>query len=380
MKVPMAGIYISWPFCAQKCTYCNFASGVLPRELESRYLAALLKEIAAYGFPWKPDTLYLGGGTPSAMETDHLDRLLNALPGPWREATIEAAPGTLTGSRVDTWLRAGINRVSLGVQSFVRQELARTGRKHSAEIVAQDVALLRALGIDNINIDLIAGLPGQTETSWAESLAAAIALDPPHVSVYMLEVDDDSRLGAEIRVGGKRYGAGDVPSDDHIADFYETAVERLSAYGIHRYEISNFAHPGAESIHNLKYWKREPYVGFGADAHSFDGLSRWQNLESAQEYSARSERGESIRCGESSPDPGEEKFFVGLRLSEGVHADEADWLRFGSAFEYFLSTGVLESANGNLRLTPRGVMVSNEVFQEFITEAHRPEGPLCATK
>jgi oxygen-independent coproporphyrinogen-3 oxidase len=367
MKIPVAGIYISWPFCAQKCTYCNFASGVLPRELEGRYLAALLKEISSHGFSFESDTVYLGGGTPSAMETDHLGRLLNALSGPWREATIEAAPGSLTANRVEAWLRAGINRVSLGVQSFIRQELARTGRKHSSEIVAQDVALLRAQGIRDFNIDLIAGLPAQTEASWAESLAAAIALEPPHVSVYMLEVDDDSRLGAEIRLGGKRYGADDVPSDDRIADFYETAVDQLRAHGIHRYEISNFARPGAESIHNLKYWKREPYVGFGADAHSFDGVSRWQNVESAHDYVARSERGESPRSEESSPDPGEEKFLVGLRLSEGVHADEADWLRFGPAFDYFLSTGVLERANGNLRLTARGVMVSNEVFQEFIT-------------
>src|ERR1035438_1000084 len=226
MEIPVAGIYISWPFCAQKCTYCNFASGVLPRELESRYLAALLKEISSHPWQWTPDTVYLGGGTPSGMEADHLLRLLNALPGRWLEATIEAAPGSLTSERIDAWLRAGINRVSLGVQSFIRQELARTGRKHTREIVPQEVALLRAHGIHNINIDLIAGLPGQTESSWAESLAAAISLDPPHVSVYMLEVDDDSRLGAEILLGGKRYGATDVPSDDCIADFYETAVER----------------------------------------------------------------------------------------------------------------------------------------------------------
>jgi oxygen-independent coproporphyrinogen III oxidase len=366
MKTPVAGVYISWPFCAQKCTYCNFASGVLPRELESRYLAALIREIASYRWESTADTVYLGGGTPSAMEADQLQQLFGALRGPTLEATIEAAPGTLTEARVELWLSVGINRVSLGVQSFIRQELARTGRKHTAEIVAQDVALLRAHGIHNINIDLIAGLPGQTSASWDESLAATLSLAPPHVSVYMLEVDGHSRLGAEILLGGKRYGAVDVPSDDSIADFYETAVDRLSAHGIHRYEISNFARPGAESIHNLKYWKREPYVGFGADAHSFDGMSRWQNVESAQEYAARSERGESVGSEESSPNPDEEKFFVGLRLSEGVQADEADWLRFGPAFEYFLSSGVLERANGNLRLTPRGVMVSNEVFQEFV--------------
>jgi oxygen-independent coproporphyrinogen-3 oxidase len=366
MEVPVAGIYISWPFCAQKCTYCNFASGVLPRELEGRYLEALLAEISATKDCPISDTVYLGGGTPSAMETNHLHRLLTAFGGPRREATMEAAPGSVTADRADAWLRAGINRVSLGVQSFIAQELARTGRKHNAETVRHDVALLRKQGIPNINIDLIAGLPGQTEASWAESLDAVVSLDPPHLSVYMLEVDDDSRLGAEILLGGKRYGAADVPSEDRIADFYETAVDRLSAHGIHRYEISNFARPGAESIHNLKYWKREPYTGFGADAHSFDGTTRWQNVESARDYVARWERGESVRQEETSPDPGEEKFFVGLRLSEGVHADETDWLRFGQTFERFLSMGVLERANGNLRLTPRGVMVSNEVFQEFI--------------
>ncbi|MGA2712458.1 MAG: radical SAM family heme chaperone HemW [Bryobacteraceae bacterium] len=367
----MAGIYISWPFCAQKCTYCNFASGVFPRELEARYLAALREEISAHQFAGvfkvPPETLYIGGGTPSGMEPAAIEELQRAFPEPaWREATLEAAPGTLTADRVKSWQTAGINRVSLGVQSFVKSELSRTGRKHNAQIVEQDVALLRAHGIYNINIDLIAGLPGQTETTWHESLQAALGLDVPHLSIYMLEVDEDSRLGSEILLGGKRYGATDVPPDDQIANFYETAVDLLEANGIHRYEISNFARSGAESLHNLKYWKRAPYIGFGADAHSFNGITRWQNVESAQDYVARSERGESVRSEETSPDPVEEKFFVGLRLSEGVHADERDWQRFGPAFEHFLASGVLERSNGNLRLTPRGVMVSNEIFQEFI--------------
>ncbi len=366
MKAAVSGVYIAWPFCAQKCTYCNFASGVLPRELESRYLTALANEISAHDWDTAPDTLYLGGGTPSGMDPEQSVRLLGTLPGGWQEATIEAAPGTLSAERIDAWVRGGINRVSLGVQSFVKQELARTGRKHTAEIVTQDVARLREHGVKNISIDLIAGLPGQNESSWMESLDATIRLDVPHVSVYMLEVDDDSRLGAEILLGGKRYGAGDVPSEDRIADFYEMALERIGAHGIHRYEISNFAKAGFESTHNLKYWRREPYAGFGADAHSFDGTKRWQNVESAQEYVARWERGEPVRYEESEPDAGEEKFFVGLRLSEGVAASERDWQRFGPALERFLSGGMLEQANGNLRLTPRGVMVSNEVFQEFV--------------
>lgn len=332
-----------------------------------RYVDALTREIAAHRWDWTPETLYLGGGTPSAMDAAVLARIMSAFPATtWREATLEAAPGTLTVERVEAWRRAGIERVSLGVQSFAQPELARTARKHTARVVADDVALLRAHGMGNINIDLIAGLPAQTGASWDESLGATLRLNVPHVSVYMLEVDDDSRLGAEILLGGKRYGAADVPSDNQIADFYERAVERLAAHGIHRYEISNFARKGAESLHNLKYWRREPYVGLGADAHSFDGLRRMQNVESAREYVERWERGESVRCEETRADADEEKFFVGLRLSEGVHADARDWQRFGPVFERFLDAGVMERANGNLRLTARGVMVSNDVFQEFI--------------
>jgi oxygen-independent coproporphyrinogen-3 oxidase len=331
--------------------------------MEGQYLSAVLGEIAAFSFQWEPETVFLGGGTPSAMPVKGLRKLLDALPGrPWREATLEAAPGTLTAALIAAWSDAGINRVSLGVQSFVRSELARTGRRHDAGVVEHDVALLRAGGIPNINLDLIAGLPGQTESSWRESVSAVIRLGVPHVSVYMLEVDEDSRLGSEILLGGKRYGASDVPGGDAIADFYELAVAELAAAGIERYEISNFARPGAQSIHNLKYWRREPYVGFGADAHSFDGTERWQNPEQARDYIAATASQER-----SVPDPMEEKFFVGLRLSEGVEACDSDWLRYGPAFERFLADGVMERTGNRLRLTPRGVMVSNEIFEEFVS-------------
>lgn len=363
----MAGIYISWPFCAQKCTYCNFASGVQPRELEERYTPALLAEFDAHHWDWTPETLYIGGGTPSAIEPGRFGALLASLPGrPWREATLEAAPGSLTPGKVSAWIDAGINRASLGVQSFSKAELARTGRRHDAATVHHDVDLLRSLGIHNINLDLIAGLPGQTDASWRASVEAAVRLDVPHVSVYMLEVDDDSRLGSEIILGGKRYGAIDVPGDDQIAAFYEYATEELARHGINRYEISNFARPGAESLHNLKYWRREPYIGFGSDAHSFDGSSRWQNVETAREYVERYQKGEPVRVETTRPDPVEEKFFVGLRLAEGVEPTESDWLRYGAAFERFLSAGVMERYDGRLRLTPRGIMISNEIFQEFI--------------
>ncbi len=356
----MPGVYLSYPFCAQKCTYCNFASGVFPRELESRYIDTLLVELKKIEWPWTPETVYLGGGTPSQMDADALTRLLAAIPGrEWLEATMEAAPGSISREKADAWRRAGINRVSLGVQSFVGKELSRTGRKHTAQTIVDDVAMLRDAGIANINLDLIAGLPFQTRESWNESLSWIERLGAPHVSVYMLEVDDDSNLGRELLVLGSRYGAGAVPCEDDIAEFYETAVERLRSVGIQRYEISNFARPGFESRHNLKYWRREPYLGFGADAHSFDGESRWQNPETAADYVAQ---GHALRT-KTRADAMAERFFLGLRLTEGV---EEPWGPFSENIRQFIQDGLLEQSGARVRLTPRGVMVSNEVFQQFI--------------
>ncbi len=359
----MPGVYISYPFCAQKCSYCNFASGVLPRELEPRYIDALRAEIHATSWNWVPDTVYLGGGTPSQMDPAVLASILADIPGrPWAEATIEAAPGGITTARAEAWAKAGLNRVSLGVQSFVVQELTRTGRKHTAEIVEKELAVLQSVGIRNFNIDLIAGLPAQTRESWTTSLDWIGRLQPPHVSVYMLEVDEDSRLGSEILAFGKRYGAQDVPTEDQIADFYEIAVERLAGLGMERYEISNFARPGLESRHNLKYWRRESYLGFGADAHSFDGSSRWQNAEMAGEYVDRHTNGlpPAIECTAATFG---EPFFLGLRLNEGV---EADWSAFAPAVQQFVADGLIERTGNRLRLTPRGIMLSNEVFAEFV--------------
>jgi oxygen-independent coproporphyrinogen-3 oxidase len=360
----MPGVYISYPFCAQKCTYCNFASGVFPQALEKRYVEALRAELRNAKWPRTPETVYLGGGTPSQLDPAALESLLGEIPGrppeeqKWAEATMEAAPGTITPEKAAAWKRAGINRVSLGVQSFIARELARTGRRHTAEIVEKELGVLRDAGISSINIDLIAGLPGQTLESWNASLDWLERCQVPHASVYMLEVDDDSRLGSEILLNGARYGAPDTPPDDAIADFYEIAVERLARAGLPRYEISNFARPGHESRHNLKYWRREPYLGFGADAHSFDGTWRWQNAESVSDYV------ENPGAEERTPaDPVAERFFLGLRLSQGI---EGQWSPFEEAIERFLREGLLEIAGSRLRLTSRGVLLSNEVFQEFV--------------
>ena len=354
------GVYFSYPFCAQKCTYCNFASGVSSHATEDRYCEALLREIRTSQWRWTPETVYTGGGTPSMMEPARLAAILEAIPGrPWMEATVEAAPGTITEEKARAWREAGINRVSLGVQSFIETEIRRTGRRHTAAIVEREIEILRAAGIANFNIDLIAGLAGQTSESWEESLDWLVRLEPPHVSIYMLEVDEDSRLGKEMLLGGVRYGASDTPDEDTVAGLYESAVSRLAALGIRRYEISNFARPGFESRHNLKYWKLEPYTGFGADAHSFDGRLRLQNPETVADYLA----GAPVTSSTASAD---EHLFVGLRLLDGVRPAADDWQRHKDCISRFVALGMLDSSDGVLRLTDRGVLLSNEVFQEFL--------------
>ncbi len=216
-----------------------------------------------------------------------------------------------------------MNRVSLGVQSFVDQEAASVGRLHKREIVLDDIARLRAAGIANINVDLIAGLPHQTRESWERSLDELIATGVPHASVYMLEVDEDSRLGRELIAGGQKYHAHFVPDDDLTAEFYETACERLNAAGIEQYEISNFARAGYESRHNLKYWTRQPYLGFGVDAHSMlrsaGGAVRFSNPDALEKYVA----GAAQDCIAVSAEAAlQEAFFLGLRLNRGIDLAE----------------------------------------------------------
>jgi oxygen-independent coproporphyrinogen-3 oxidase len=263
--------------------------------------------------------------------------------------------------------------VSLGVQSFVGREIAATGRKHSARQVEDEVRVLRREGISKINIDLIAGLPYQTGESWRQSLDWVERIAPPHVSVYMLETDQGSRLGREVESGGVRYSAAAVPGEEQTAEFYLEAVDRLEQIGIRRYEISNFARPGFESLHNLKYWRLEPYVGFGADAHSFEpqpeGARRWWNVKTAAEYVARFRAGQSPVERTEALEPCqsmEEHFFVGLRQTAGIEAGPEEWEHFAKPIRRLSEGGLLAVEGTRLRLTDRGVLFSNEVFQEFI--------------
>lgn len=357
----MPGVYISYPFCNQKCTFCNFASDVASQGARDVYGSALLQEIRAHAWQWQPQTLYFGGGTPSLMSPHLLESIVRSIPqSALTEFTMECAPGTIDQSKVKHWVKLGVNRVSLGVQSFINAELRRTGRKHDRSTVERDVETLRRCGIENFNLDLIAGLPGQTALSWKESLGCVAALQPPHVSVYLFEVDEDSRLGKEVILGGSRYGAAELPDDDLAADLYGTAVEFLRSIGIQRYEISNFAMAGKQSLHNLKYWTLAPYIGFGLDAASFDGVNRWSNHHELASY----------LTGKMDPPvraiPEQEAFFVGLRLSDGIETNAAAWSRYGQAINRWLEAGMLEQHGGKLRLTDRGVLVSNEVLADFV--------------
>jgi len=291
------GLYISIPFCRTKCSYCNFASDVFSKSAYESYVARLLEDIAnsrqlaselGCALNDTADSIYLGGGTPSVLDASQLLRIFAAVRGhfavtPDAEITVECAPGTVAPALIETLLQCGVNRVSLGVQSFVDREAQSVGRLHKRTTVLEEIGRLRRAGLSNINIDLIAGLPHQTAESWAFSVSETIATGVPHVSVYMLEVDEDSRLGRELIAGGARYHAHFVPDDDATADFYQQACQMLASAGIAQYEISNFARVAPpsqnnesqnnesranESRHNLKYWTRQPYLGFGVDAHS----------------------------------------------------------------------------------------------------------------
>ena len=362
----MYGLYLSIPFCKFKCTYCNFASGVFPRAQLERYLSALEREIT--GFAGVADSVYLGGGTPSLLTAEQMTRLFGVIRGRFEvsvdaEITIEAAPGTFDAVLVRAWAALGINRVSLGVQSLVERELRATGRTHRADTVARELAVLGDAGIADAGIDLIAGLPHQTPASWDASLDGVARLAPTHVSVYILEADEDSKLGAEILAGGARYSASDVPDEDTIADFYTHACERLESFGYAQYEISNFALPGRESRHNRKYWDCQPYLGFGVDAHSYNGSERRGNVDDLDEYIARMERGESPVAMRESPIIGE-RWFLGLRQNAGVAFDAAQ--PYAGEIRRLVVDGLLEFHEGRVRLTARGRLLSNEVFQAFV--------------
>jgi len=410
------GIYISVPFCRTKCSFCNFASGVFSRAAFDRYVGQVCAEIAVADaitreiggtLERQVDSIYLGGGTPSVLAPDQLAVLFHAVRDNFdvertAEITVECAPGTITEPVLEALLNCGVNRVSLGVQSFVDKECSSVGRLHSRAVTLDDIAQLRVGGIGNIGIDLIAGLPHQTAESWDYSLSETLATGVPHVSVYMLEVDEDSRLGSELLAGGSRFHAHFVPNEDLTADLYLAACERFERGGVYQYEISNFARAVTHGIglrgsrHNLKYWTRQPYLGFGVDAHSMlvaDDTLAGQGIEAVRFAMPDSLEGYAASMNDEQPVADrtrqllssrtlvdsqaalEESFFLGLRLNRGVSLSEIG-NRFGTdtarAIEpvvvELIEAGLLERASDRARLTSRGRLLSNEVFAQFLGE------------
>ena len=409
------GLYISIPFCRSKCTYCNFASGVYPASEHARYVNRLIADMAAAGawaagmgvdLPRTVDTVYLGGGTPSLLAPELIARLFAAMRAefsfePDAEVTVECAPRQLTDQTLEALVAAGVNRVSLGVQSFIDREAAVSGRLHSRAIVMDDLRRLRRAGIANLNVDLIAGLAGQTIASWEESLAVLVDSGVPHASVYMLEVDEDSRLGREMLAGGARYHAGLVPTDDAIAQMYTTAIERLASAGLRQYEISNFARRGRASRHNLRYWERRPYLGLGLDASSMLREARPAVAEAPDAalpkragrarvelpYVLRSSTTDDLKAYLDGPEPAEtawlsperqheEAWFLGLRLNAGVKLaalrgefGREPVARALEAVTRLKENDLLTSDGKTVRLTAQGRLLSNDVFQEFLENA-----------
>ncbi len=374
------GLYIHIPFCIRKCLYCDFPSVAGAEELFAAYTAALCREIAGRGGLLSSaavDSVYVGGGTPTALPAELLAALGRCLReyaavAEDAEFTVEANPGTLDAARLAALRAMGANRISLGVQAFDDTVLATAGRIHTAAEAADAVAAVRAAGFARVSVDLMYGLPGQTPAGFRAGLERAVALPVEHLSVYGLKVEEGTpfaRLAAEGRL------ALDEEAEEAM---YDEAVAFLPAHGFARYEISNYARPGAECRHNLKYWRYEPYVGVGAAAHSFLHGERSANTADVGDYIARVMAGESPTASVERPPPAvamAEYTFLALRTAAGVsYADFA--VRFGVKFTDLYGEvvgkmsqqGLVAAGEDGIRLTTRGQKYGNVVFAAFLPD------------
>jgi oxygen-independent coproporphyrinogen-3 oxidase len=361
------GVYVHVPFCEQRCYYCAFTVAVSGTETYEPYVARLIREIELSGFNEYPETIFLGGGTPSIIDGGSIEKIIHAFPEGASEISLEANPGTLTDRKLGHYREAGVNRISLGVQSFDDEDLKNAGRIHSAADVFRDFESLRKHEFSNISIDLIAGLPHQRLEVWKENLNWIERLQPEHVSIYMLDVEERSAWGKD---------QSSIPDDDVFASFYVEAAERLSTAGFVHYEISNWARPGFECRHNLKYWTGVPYRGFGVSAHSFSQTHRFWNTSSLKEYAERIDAGRLPLAGEEKLTPEmrlEEAFLIGLRRTCGFDVwSVAQELGFRYPQKWFDRVCDLEDAglvgfDGKvLRLTPAGWLLANGVTEELL--------------
>lgn len=364
------GLYLHIPFCRSKCAYCDFPSYAGKNSLMGAYVERVLREIDARRGDYVIDTAYIGGGTPSTLPPPMIDRLLRAIAGAYRfsgdaEFTCEVNPGAVTAEFLDTIVKRGVNRLSIGAQAAQTPLLKRLGRIHTWRDVTEAVSAARAAGIDNINLDLMLGLPFQTLTDVAETLERAVALAPTHISCYGLIVEDGTPMQARVQSG-----AWTLPAEDLERDMYEAAREFLETRGFSQYEISNFAQPGRECRHNVDCWKRREYLGIGAAACGFLGGTRYRNPPVIERYLAF-DSPEVTRLSES--DARFESVMLGLRMTKGLSEEAFERMHgvafsdvYGKQAQTPIDQGLLERKNGFLRLTRRGMDVQNAVLLHFL--------------
>jgi oxygen-independent coproporphyrinogen-3 oxidase len=370
------GLYVHVPFCAAICNYCNFNRGLLDEPLKIRFVDALVQEIARAPRNLTADTIYFGGGTPSLLAPHEIASIVDALRStfdlaPNAEVTLEANPETVDVSRLEGFRRAGINRLSYGVQSFNDDELKRLGRMHSAHRAEQAVAMARQAGFDNVSLDLMMWLPEQDVTQWLSSVEKAIAVGPEHMSLYILEVYPHLPLKQEIDV--RRWMQAE---EDAVAEMYESSMALLDQAGYEQYEISNVAKPGYQSLHNLKYWLDGEWWGFGPGAHSTRHGSRWRNVAGTEDYVRRIGSDGSVVAERRNLAPDEQlgdAVFTGLRLNRGIDVAALSrqyrvdfWARFGQRLTPFQEAGLLVAEGDRIRLTRPGMLLANEVMAVFV--------------
>jgi oxygen-independent coproporphyrinogen-3 oxidase len=378
------GLYLHIPFCQAICSYCNFNRGLFDAGLKMRYVEALEREIRAArtGEARPVDTIFFGGGTPSLLDPAEVARLIQACRdacdvAPGAEITLETNPETATPDRLAAFRAAGVNRISFGVQSFDEGELARLGRIHSSQRARDAVREARAAGFANLSFDLMFWLPGQTLETWLATIDDAIALEPDHLSIYLLELYPNAPIKESMaRAQGSSRADWTQAADDAAADMYLAALDRLDAAGLAQYEISNVARPGFSSRHNVKYWQEGAWVGFGCGAHSTVDGERWKNVASTTEYVDRLARGESVRSETehlSSDSRAAEALFTGLRLSAGVDRGNFlarhgvdPWLRYEATLAPFAEEGLMWVTPERFGLTRRGMLVANEILVTFV--------------
>ena len=367
------GIYIHIPFCVRKCAYCDFLSVPADETTRAAYVRALKEEIRSAGDlneTYEGATVFFGGGTPSLLAGEELAGILDEvsrrlLLRPDAEITVECNPGTLNRKKLENYKAAGVNRLSIGLQSADNRELKILGRIHTWEQFRENYALVRELGFSNVNIDLMSALPGQTREDWLSTLQKVTALDPEHISAYSLIIEEGTPFYEKYRENGPR--ESELPGEDLDRIMYEDTKAFLHEKGYERYEISNYAKPGCECRHNLSYWERTDYRGFGIGAASLLNEVRYKNSTDLQEYLKGHFTYESVEP-LSAGDALEETMFLGLREMRGVAVTEQIRKTYGPVLERLVQEGLLERADGRVRLTDRGIDVSNMVLAEFLLD------------